>query len=156
LGADLDLANNPALHRLILEAVAADKLVSAMCFAVAALVFARDPTTHKSVVYGKKITAHPRDWDFKDDVSYVLFRGTPDNSGTDVITPGFVLPLQDLATDAVGPDGHCFSDPTTSRTKPSVVLDWPLITACSVESSIAYGRMIVDVLAKGATAKASV
>ncbi len=156
LGADLDLANNPALHRLILEAVAADKLVCAMCFAVAALVFTRDPATHRSIVYGKKITAHPRDWDFRDDVSYELFKSSPDNNGTDVITPGFVLPLQDLATDAVGPDGHCSSDPATSRSKPSVVFDWPFITACSVESSIAYGRMIVEVLAKTTAAKASV
>jgi putative intracellular protease/amidase len=156
LGADLDLANNPALHSRILEGVAQNKLVAAMCFAVAALVFARDPATHKSVVHGKKITAHPRDWDFKDDVSYVLYQATPDNRGTDVVTPGFVLPLQDLATDAVGPTGHCFSDPSTSRSKPSVVFDWPFITACSVESAIAYGTMIVDVLAKGARAKASV
>jgi putative intracellular protease/amidase len=148
LGADLDLANNPALHGLILEAVAADKLVCAMCFAVAALVFTRDPKTHQSVVYGKRITAHPRDWDFKDDVTYGLFDGGSDNAGTDVVTPGFLLPLQDLATDAVGPDGQCLSDPTTSRTKPSVVFDWPLITACSVESSIAYGQMIVEVLDK--------
>ncbi len=156
LGADLDLANNPALHRLILDAVAADKLVCAMCFAVAALVFTRDPATHRSVVYGKKITAHPRDWDFTDDVSYELFDASSDNNGTDLITPGFVLPLQDLATDAVGPEGRCSSDPATSRTKPSVVFDWPLITACSVESSIAYGNMIVEVLAKTAAAKASV
>lgn len=151
LGADLDLLNNTQLKRLILEAVAQDKLVGSMCFAVGALVTARDPQTHKSVIHGKNVTAHPRSWDFQDDVSYVLWHpsGTlpEDNRGTDVVTPGFVVPLQDLVEDAVGPGGSVASDPATSREKPSVVYDWPFVTACSVESSIAYGEKLVDVLA---------
>jgi putative intracellular protease/amidase len=151
LGSDLDMLNNTALKRLILEAIAADKLVGSMCFAVGALVNTRNPETHRSVIYGKKITAHPRSWDFFDDVSYDLWHpsGTlpADNQGTNIITPGFVVPLQDLCEDAVGPDGHVASDPTTSRETPSVVVDWPFITACSVESSIAYGEALVETLA---------
>jgi putative intracellular protease/amidase len=147
LGADLDLANNPALHKLLLEGYDTNKLLCAICFSVAALVFTRDPKNKfRSVLYGKRITAHPRAWDFTDTVSYELYNAAEDNPGTDVITPGFLIPLQDVATDAVGPEGMCFSDPNTNRENPSVVYDSPFITGCSVESSIAYGRKIVEVL----------
>ena len=149
LGADLDLANNPVLHELLLDGYDTGKLLCAICFAVGALIFTRDPKRgFKSIVHGRKITAHPRAWDFMDDVSYELYNATPDNSGTDVVTPGFLLPLQDVAEDAVGPDGACFSDPATSREKPSVVYDHPFVTGCSVESSIAYGIKIAEVLDK--------
>jgi putative intracellular protease/amidase len=148
LGADLDLVNNTQLHRLIAEALEQDKLVGAMCFAVGSLITTRDPSNgFKSIVYGKNITAHPRAWDFKDDVTYDLWQATTDNAGTNLVTPGFVVPLQDLAEDAVGPNGKVFSDPSTSRDKPSVVYDWPFVTACSVESSIAYGEKLTEVLA---------
>ena len=149
LGADLDLANNPALHNLILEGISTGKLIGAMCFSVGALVFTRDPNNNfRSVVYGRKITAHPRDWDFKTNVTYELYDTTPDNHGTDLLSPGFVLPLQDLAIDAVGPNGMVFSDPSTSRENPCVIYDHPFITGCSVESSIAYGQKIAEVLSK--------
>jgi putative intracellular protease/amidase len=147
-GADLDLTNNPDVHRLILEAYGTDKLIAAICFSVGALAFTRDPAKDfKSIIYGRKVTAHPRAWDFKAEIGYNLYGATADNPGTDVKTPGFLLPMQDIVTDAVGPGGSCASDPTTSRDRPSVVFDWPFITGCSVESSIAFGRKIVDVLA---------
>ncbi len=147
LGAMLDLGNNPAVHRLILEALRADRLVGAICYAVAALIFTRDPRSdHRSVIHGKTVTAHPRDWDFMSDCGYDLYEATPDNTGTDVITPGFLFPLQDLAIDAVGPRGRVTSDPTTSRDRPDVRYDEPFVTGCSVESSIAYGRKLVEVL----------
>jgi putative intracellular protease/amidase len=147
LGADLDLANNPALHKLLLDGYYTNKLLCAICFAVGALVFTRDPDNdYKSIVHGKRITAHPRAWDFTAEVSYQLYQATPDNPGTDVVTPGFLLPLQDIATDAVGPGGECVSDPSTSRESPCVIYDPPFITGCSVESSIAYGHKIVEVL----------
>jgi putative intracellular protease/amidase len=147
LGADLDLANNPALHRLILDGYGRGKLICAICFSVAALVLTRDPDNgQRSVVYNRTITVHPRAWDFMSDTSYELYNSTPDNHGTDLVTPGFVLPLESIATDAVGPSGHCIANPDTSRERPSVVYDHPFITACSVESSIAYGHKIVEVL----------
>jgi putative intracellular protease/amidase len=149
LGADLDLANNPALHRLIWESDETGKLMCMICFSVAALVMTRNPkNNYRSVIYGKKITAHPRSWDFTTNVSYELFGSELDNKGTDLITPGFVLPLEDLARDAVGLNGEVFADPATSREKPCVVYDHPFITGCSVESSIAYGQKIAEVLSK--------
>jgi len=149
LGADLDLTNNPAVHRLVLEAYKKEKLICAICFSVAALAFTRDPDHgYRSVLFGRKATAHPRSWDFVTDVTYDLYEATAANAGTNVVTPGFVLPIQDVVTDAVGPQGNCYADPTISRAKPSVVFDRPFITACSVESSIAFGEKIVEVLAK--------
>jgi putative intracellular protease/amidase len=149
LGADLDLANNPDLHRLILDFYREGKLICAICFAVGALVFTRDPQNgYHSLIYRRQITAHPRDWDFMAKTGYQLYQAIEDNRGTDLITPGFVIPLQDVATDAVGPEGQCFSDPRTNREHPSVVYDFPFITACSVESSIAFGEKIIEVLSR--------
>jgi len=148
-GADLDMTNNPTLHKLILDAYHADKLVAAICFAVASLALTRDPANgFRSIISGKRVTAHPRDWDFTGTVTYELYRTTPDNRGAEGLeTPGFLLPIEAMATDAVGPSGACFADPKTTRENPSIVFDWPFITGCSVESSVAFGRKIVDVLA---------
>jgi putative intracellular protease/amidase len=150
LGADLDLANNPELHRLILEGVRlGDRLIAAICFSVGALVFTRDPDNEfHSIIWGRHVTAHPRAWDFRSGTTYDLFRAPPDNKGTDLVSPGFLLPLQDIAVDAVGPSGSVLSDPTTSREKPAVVVDLPFITGCSVESSIAYGEAVAAALAR--------
>ncbi|HBN09688.1 MAG TPA: thiamine biosynthesis protein ThiJ [Cyanobacteria bacterium UBA8530] len=148
LGAMLDLANSPALHKLILDAYYSDKLIGSICYAVAALVFTRDPKNgYKSIINGKNVTAHPRAWDFDFDLTYGLENPTKDNAGTDVVTPGFLFPLEDLVTDAVGPKGQCISPADANRTKPSVAVDWPFVTGLSVESSIAFGEKLVEVLA---------
>ncbi|MEU4561150.1 DJ-1/PfpI family protein [Actinoplanes sp. NPDC023936] len=146
-GADLDLANNGALHRLILDAYRRDLPIGAICFAVAALVMTRDPAAgHRSVVHGRRITAHPRAWDFTADMSYQLYGATPDNQGANIVSAGFLLPLEDLARDAAGPDGEVAADPSTSRDRPCVVVDWPFVTATSAESSIAFGTALVEEL----------
>lgn len=144
----IDICNSPAVHRLILSAVAANKIVGAICYTVGALAFTRDPRTWKSVIYGKTVTAHPRKWDFVDfDLTYDLFGATADNKGTDVMTPGFLIPLQDIVEDAVGPAGKVLADDMATRVKPCIAYDRPFVTALSVESSIAYGNKLVEVLA---------
>lgn len=146
-GADLDLLNNPVLHSLLLDSVRSGKPTAAICFAVGALVLTRDPLNHhRSIIYGKRVAAHPRAWDFATDLRYDLWGATEDNKGTDLVSPGFIVALQDMVEDAVGPCGRVDADPTTSRDKPCVVEDWPFVTATSVESSIAYGNKIVEVL----------
>lgn len=146
-GADLDLTNSGPLHRLILDAYRENKLIGAICFAVAALVMTRDPATgHRSIVHGRRITAHPRAWDFTADMSYELYGATPDNSGANIVSPGFLLPVEDLARDAVGPSGEVLADPATNRDNPCVVVDWPFVTATSAESSIAFGRALAEEL----------
>ena len=148
LGSMLDIGNNPALHRLLLDAYYADKLIGTICYANAVLVFTRDPkNNYKSIINGRQVTAHPRAWDFDVDLTYELYNPTPDNKGTDLVSPGFLFPLQDLVTDAVGPQGKCISIETANREKPSVAYDWPFVTGTSVESSIAFGQKLVEVLA---------
>ncbi|MBU0467504.1 MAG: DJ-1/PfpI family protein [Candidatus Omnitrophica bacterium] len=151
LGAMIDMANNWALHKLIRDAVISNKLVGALCYSVSALVFLRDPQQDmKSIIYGKKIAAHPASWDFYGpgwDFTYDLYGATPDNNGTDVHTPGFLWPLEHLVRDAVGPNGTCVANTKANRDNPEVAYDWPFVTGTSVESSIAYGKKIVEVLA---------
>ncbi|MBD3176183.1 MAG: type 1 glutamine amidotransferase domain-containing protein [Armatimonadia bacterium] len=147
LGAMLDMGNNQALHRLILAALEQGKLVASICYANAVLVFTRDPKNgYKSVIHGKKIAAHCRAWDFDVDFTYDLWGATEGNKGTDLVSPGFLFPLQDLVTDAVGPEGECVYDETANREKPVVAYDAPFLTGLSVESSIAFGRKLVEVL----------
>ncbi|MBN2381567.1 DJ-1/PfpI family protein [bacterium] len=150
LGAMIDMCNSYNVHKLIMDAYRADKLIGALCYAVTSLVFCRDPNnSNRSVIYGKKVAAHPASWDFYGpdwDFTYDLYGATPDNKGTDVHTPGFLWPVEHLVRDAVGPKGKCIAIETASREKPSVVYDWPFVTGTSVESSIAYGQKIVEVL----------
>lgn len=148
LGAMLDMAGNPAIHKLLLDALYADKLIGALCYSVATLVFTRDPKNDfRSIIFGKTVTAHPRAWDFDFNLAYDLWEPEPGNEGTNVVTPGFLYPLQDIVTDAVGPNGKCISDEMANREKPVVAFDWPFVTGTSVESSIAYGEKIAEVLA---------
>jgi len=152
LGAMIDMCNNFHVHKLIKDAIAQDKLVGALCYAVSALVFCReDDENQHSVIWGKKITAHPASWDFYGpewEFTYDLYGATPDNNGTDVHSPGFLWPVEHLVREAVGPDGLCIAREDASREDPEVAFDWPFVTGTSVESSIAYGEKIVEVLAE--------
>ena len=147
-GAILDINGRKKVHDLLLEAKNTGKLVCALCYAVAALVFARDPKNdYKSLIFGKHITAHPRSWDFHVDLDHTgLYGITPDNQPTNIVTPGFIYPLQDIARDAVGPQGKVDDADKASRENPSVVYDHPFVTGCSVESSIAFANKIVEIL----------
>jgi len=149
-GAMLDMCNNYNVHKLIKDAIAQNKLVGALCYAVSALVFCRREDG-KAVIYGKEVSVHPAAWDFyfpDADMTYELYGATPDNKGTDVHTPGFLWPIEHLVRDAVGPEGKCIARTNASRNDPQVSFDWPFVTACSVESSIAYGKKIAEVLAQ--------
>jgi putative intracellular protease/amidase len=148
-GSPLDLTGNPFVHSLLLNAYKADKLIGGLCYTLAALALTRDPdNNHKSIIYGKNVVAHPHSWDFDMDFNYDLVNTTPDNKGTDLVTPGFVFPLQYMIEDAVGPNGTVLSDDTASRVKPCTAFDYPFVTALSVESSIAYGDLLVEQLSK--------
>lgn len=149
-GAALDLTGNMFLHRLLGEAIAAGRPVGAICYAVGALVWTRVPDgrpggTGHSVLRGRRVTAHPHAWDFDFDMDYRLWNPTPDNAGATLTTPGFVFPLQPIVEDAVGPDGEVVSDESANRDSPCVVVDGTLVTALSVESSIAFGRACAEV-----------
>lgn len=147
-GSALDVAGNMMVHNLVLKAYKSGKIIGALCYAVAALSFTRDPDNNmKSVIYGKQVTAHPHAWDFVGNLGYDVVRATEDNPNIKLMTSGFVFPLQYMVEDAVGPEGKVHSDPTTSREKPSVVWDSPFVTGLSVESAVAFGDKLVEVLA---------
>jgi putative intracellular protease/amidase len=152
LGAMIDMCNNWNAHKIILDAYKSNKLIGALCYAVTTLVFIRNKDNqNRSIIYGKKITAHPAAWDFYGpdfDSTYELYGATPDNKGTDVHTPGFLWPIEHLVRDAVGPNGTCVANAKANRDHPEVAYDWPFVTGTSVESSIAYGKKIVEVLAE--------
>lgn len=146
-GSPLDIVGNPFVHQLCVDAYNQGKVLGALCYAVGAFVWARDTDTlHRSIIYGKKVVAHPREWDFTGLMNYPLVRTTAENTGTDLVTQGFVFPLQVIVEDAVGPNGKVYSDPTANREKPQVMYDHPFITALSVESSIAFGDQLVTAL----------
>jgi putative intracellular protease/amidase len=147
-GSPLDVSGNAKVHKLMVDAWTQNKLIGALCYAVGALVWARNPDTGKSIIWGKTIVAHPRPWDFTGDLPYPLYNETPDNAGTDLVTPGFLFPLYVIVEDAVGPDGKVLSNPKATHENPQVHYDWPFVTALSVESSKAFGDKLVDVLAE--------
>nr|BFE57278.1 type 1 glutamine amidotransferase domain-containing protein [Dactylosporangium thailandense] len=148
-GSALDVAGNGLVHRLVLDAYKSGKTIGALCYAVAALAFTRDPDDGmRSVIHGRHVTAHPHAWDFVEDLEYDVVRATPDNPRLQLKTSGFVFPLQYMVQDAVGPDGTVASDPRTSREHPSVVHDHPFVTGLSVESAQAFGAKLVEVLAR--------
>lgn len=146
-GSPLDIVGNSKVHTLVLDAFRSGKIIGALCYAVGALAMTRDPqNNHKSVILGKTIVAHPREWDFTGDLNYPLAGATPDNPGTDLVTPGFLYPLQPIVEDAVGPQGRVIARPEANRNTPVVHFDRPFVTAQSVESCIAFGAKMVEVL----------
>ncbi len=148
-GSALDIAGNMEVHDLVLKAYKKNKTVGALCYAVAALAFTRDPeNNYKSVIYGKNVTAHPHTWDFVGDHAYHFVRETPTNPDMKLTTNGFLFPLQFMVEDAVGSREKVMADSKANRDNPCVVYDAPFVTALSVESSRAYGKKLVEVLGK--------
>jgi len=148
-GAPLDITGNMKIHQLLLDAYTQGKVIGAICYAVAALALTRDPSNfNRSIIYGRTVTAHPHAWDFDIDMSYPLYGRNNENTGTDVVTPGFVFPLQYMVEDAVGSDGKVLADVTANREKPCTAHDGQFITALSVESSRAFGEKLGEVLSR--------
>jgi len=146
-GSPLDLVGNPDVHALVRSAYQSGKTIGALCYAVGALAMTRDlKPPFKSVILGKTIVAHPREWDFTGPLNYPLAGATAENPGTDLVTTGFLFPLQPVVEDAVGPSGHVIARPKANRDTPVVHVDLPFVTAQSVESCIGFGKKMVEVL----------
>lgn len=133
-GPIVDLANNERLHELVLAFVAADKPILAECYGVAVLAFARDWEQRRSILWGKHVTGHPKEYDYQDGTGFV---GVDFNMGP----PPY--PLEYILRDATGPDGG-FHGNVGKET--SVVVDHPFITARSTPDSVPAGRKLVEVL----------
>lgn len=136
-GAIVDVVNNQRVHDLVLGFNAAGKAIGAICYGVATLVFARDFNERKPIIAGKHVTGHCIEYDFHDGTTFV---GTDFNMGP----PPYVLEY--LLTDAVGPHGQYHGN-FGKRT--SVIVDYPFITARSLQCSHEFGERMVEVLDDG-------
>ncbi len=70
-GPIVDLANNDVIHALILSFLKADKPIGAECYGVACLAFARELENRKSIIWGKHVTGHCKEYDYKDGVAHI-------------------------------------------------------------------------------------
>ncbi len=145
-GAGFDMTGSMTVHKLVQKAYSQGKTVCAICAAVATLGYVRHPEKNCSIIRGKNVAAHPRAWDFDFDLPYILARQTDDNNGSTIVTPGFILPVQYILEDATGDPSLVKAVANANRDNTVVVHDEPFITAQSVESSVAFGEKIVEVL----------
>lgn len=138
-GPIIDMVNNQRVHDLILGFHAAAKPVGAICYGVAALVFARDFNERRSILAGKHVTGHCIEYDYHDGTG---FMGTDLNMGP----PPYCLEY--MLSDAVGPEGQYHGN---FGKQTSVIVDYPFISARSLQCSHEFGDRYVDVLTKGLT-----
>ncbi|MBF2073094.1 MAG: type 1 glutamine amidotransferase domain-containing protein [Synechococcales cyanobacterium C42_A2020_086] len=138
-GSLVDLANNQRVHDLILSFRQMGKPIAAECYGVACLAFARDIGDRKSILWGKHVTGHCLEYDYKDGTGFV---GTDFNMGP----PPY--PLEYILRDATGPEGQ-FHGNVGKET--SVVVDYPFITGRSTPDSYLTGQKVVEVLDKNLT-----
>jgi putative intracellular protease/amidase len=133
-GPIVDLANNERVHALILAFLRAGKPVAAECYGVACLAFARDWEDRRSIIWGKHVTGHCKEYDYKDGTGFL---------GVDFDMGPPPYPLEYILRDATGPDGRYhgkFGHLT------SVIVDYPFITGRSTPDSFLTGQKIVEVL----------
>ncbi len=138
-GPVVDMVNNQRVHDLVLAFYKANKLIAAECYGVAVLAFARDPRDKQSLLWGKHVTGHPLEYDYKDGTGFL---GVDFNMGP----PPY--PLEYILRDATGPEGQYHSN-VGNRT--SVILDYPFLTSRSTASSVKCGEKMVEVLEQGLT-----
>ena len=136
-GPIVDMVNNQRVHEVILGFLKLNKPIAAICYGVACLVFARDFNERKSIIKGKHVTGHCIEYDYHDGTGFV---GTDFNIGP----PPYVLEY--VLTDAVGPEGQFHGN---FGKETSVIVDYPFITARSLQCSHEFGDAFVSVLDKG-------
>lgn len=136
-GPIVDMANNQRVHDLILTFQRQGKLIGAECYGVACLAFARDWENRKSIVWGKRVTGHCKEYDYKDGTGFL---GTDFNMGP----PPY--PLEYILRDATGPDGAYIGN---FGKETSVIVDYPFVTGRSTPDSYLTGQKMVEVLENG-------
>ena len=139
-GPMVDMVNNERLHDVILGFYSQNKLIAAECYCVTCLAFARDWTERKSIIWGKHVTGHAREYDYKDGTGFARAEVGGANFG-----PPF-YPLEYILRDAVGPDGQYHGG--VGRTI-STILDYPFLTGRSTQDSRLVGELMVQVLEEG-------
>ncbi len=136
-GPIVDLANNDRVHQLILGFAGADKPVAAECYGVACLAFARDWETRTSIIDGKRVTGHCKEYDYKDGTGFL---------GTDFVMGPPPYPLEYILRDATGATGQFIGN---FGKEISVIVDYPFITGRSTPDSYLTGQKLGEVLDSG-------
>ncbi|MBR8833778.1 MAG: type 1 glutamine amidotransferase domain-containing protein [Stigonema ocellatum SAG 48.90 = DSM 106950] len=136
-GPIVDLANNHRVHDLILGFYKLGKPIGAECYGVTCLAFARDLADRKSIIWGKHVTGHCKEYDYKDGTGFV---------GSDINMGPPPYPLEYILRDATGPDGGYHGN---FGKEISVIVDYPFITGRSTADSYTTGQKLVEVLEKG-------
>lgn len=138
-GPIIDLANNHRVHELILSFYRMGKPIAAECYGVTCLAFARDLGDRKSIIWGKHVTGHCKEYDYLDGTGFV---------GTDINMGPPPYPLEYILRDATGPDGQYHGNVGKEI---SVIVDYPFITGRSTPDSYMTGKKLVEVLEQGLT-----
>jgi putative intracellular protease/amidase len=133
-GPIVDLANNQKVHDIILSFLRKGKPIGAECYGVTCLAFARDWEDRRSIIWGKHVTGHCKEYDYKDGTG---FAGVEFNMGP----PPY--PLEYILRDATGPEGQYHGN--VGKTI-SVIVDYPFVTGRSTADSYETGRKLVEVL----------
>lgn len=136
-GPIVDMVNNQRVHELVLGFHRAGKPIAGICYGVAVLAFARDFNERRSIIRGKHVTGHCVEYDYHDGTGFL---GTDFNMGP----PPYVL--EHVLSDAVAPDGQFHGN---FGKETSVIVDYPFITARSLQCSHEFGDVFVGVLDKG-------
>jgi putative intracellular protease/amidase len=136
-GPIVDMVNNQRVHDLILSFHRRQAPIAAICYGVACLPQARDFNERRSIIRGKHVTGHCIEYDYHDGTGFL---GTDFNMGP----PPYCL--EHMLTDAVGTEGQYHGN-FGKRT--SVIVDYPFITARSLQCSHEFGDQFVGVLDHG-------
>lgn len=136
-GPIIDMVNNQRVHDLILAFYKKNMPVAGICYGVAPLVFARDFNERKSIINGKHVTGHCIEYDYHDGTGFL-------NTDLNMGPPPYVLEY--ILSDAVGPNGQYHGN---FGKETSVIVDYPFITARSLQCSFEFGEQFVNLLDKG-------
>ena len=133
-GPIVDLANNHRVHDLILSFYKMGKPIAAECYGVACLAFARELDDRESIIWGKHVTGHCKEYDYLDGTGFV---------GSDLNMGPPPYPLEYILRDATGPEGQYHGNVGKAI---SVIVDYPFITGRSTPDSYMTGKKVVEVL----------
>ncbi|GAA4465376.1 hypothetical protein GCM10023189_45910 [Nibrella saemangeumensis] len=136
-GPIIDIVNNQRVHDIILGFYKKNMPIGAICYGVAPLVFARDFNERRSIIRGKHVTGHCIEYDYHDGTGFL-------NTDLNMGPPPYVLEY--ILSDAVGPDGQYHGNFGKGT---SVIVDYPFITARSLQCSFEFGEQFVNVLDHG-------
>lgn len=136
-GPIIDMVNNQRVHDIILAFYKKNMPIGAICYGVAPLVFARDFNERKSIIKGKHVTGHCIEYDYHDNTGFLH---TDLNMGPPPYT------LEYMLSDAVGPEGQYHGN---FGKETSVIVDYPFITARSLQCAFEFGDQFVNVLDNG-------